>query len=110
MKPNATTPPSTPSSTSMNGRLLPWLMISGLMTLSTDDTTSAPQSNRKIPQPVSSFAIRTRPAGIQTSGGPIGTGDRKNVTSPSNGAALIPAIHKPIAISTPCTSAVPSMP
>ncbi len=48
--------------------------------------------------------------GIQISGGPMGTGERKNVASPSNGAALKPAIHSPIAISTPCASAVPRMP
>ena len=54
--------------------------------------------------------ISMRPVGIQTSGGPIGTGDRKNVSSPSSGAALMPTIHSPIAISTPCASAVPRMP
>ena len=97
MKPNATAPPSTPSSTSTNGRSLPRLMISGLMTLSIVDTTSAPHSSTKSPQPVCPLLISHRPAGTHTSGGPIGTGDRKNVSSPSSGAAWMPAIQKPIA-------------
>ena len=110
MNPNATTPPNTPSSTRTKGRSLPWLMIIGLMTLSTAETTSRPHRKRKMPHPVSPFVNRMMLAGIQTSGGPTGTGDRKNVTRPSNGAALTPAIHSPIAIKTPCASAVPRMP
>ena len=52
MKPKATTPPSTPSSTSTKGRSLPRLMIIGFSTLSIDDTTSAPHARMKIAQPL----------------------------------------------------------
>ena len=52
MNPKATTPPRMPSITRTNGRLLPWLMISGFNTLSIDETTSVPHSSMKIPEPV----------------------------------------------------------
>src|SRR5438067_1264227 len=52
MKPNATAPPSTPSSTSRNGNTLPRLMISGFSTLSIVDTAKKPHSRMKTPQPV----------------------------------------------------------
>ena len=89
MKPNATTPPNTPSITRMNGRSLPRLMIIGFSTLSTDDTTTAPHSEQEdAPR---GFALREdqpEPAGIHTSGGPTGTGDRKNVTQPEQRRGL----------------------
>jgi hypothetical protein len=85
-------------------------MMRGLMTLSIVETTSAPHASRNRPQPVSPLLMSQRPAGTHTSGGPIGTGDRRNVSRPSSGAALIPAIQKPMPASTPCTSAVPRMP
>ena len=83
MKPKAITPPNTPRITRMNGRSLPRLMIIGFSTLSTDETTSAPQTRRKMPHAVSPWEKMSHsPAGIHTSGGPTGTGDRKNVDEP----------------------------
>ncbi len=85
-------------------------MISGLRTLSIVETANVPQSRTKIPQPVCPSLMSHSPAGTHTSGGPTGTGDTTNVSRPSSGAAAIPAIQKPIAATTPCTSAVPRMP
>ena len=72
--------------------------------------TINPQASMKIAQPVSPWLNSQNAAGSHTSGGPIGTGDRKNVASPSSGAAGTPAIMKPIPARMPCSNAVPRMP
>src|SRR3989304_663611 len=93
MKPNASTPPKTPSSTRTNGIAAPGLISSGFTKLSMLLTTSTPQTSMNTPQAISSCENSQIAAPPQTSGGPIGTGESRKDAAPRGSAGGTPAVH-----------------
>jgi len=109
-KPNAITPPSTPSKVSRNGRLEPRLISIGRTTLSTPLIRKKPHTSMKMAHPVSPCANSQMAAPPHTSGGPTGIRDDTNTSTDSSGTAGTPAMKKPSAATSACASAVPSRP
>lgn len=64
----------------------------------------------KIPHPVSPWVKSHRLAGIQTSGAPTGKIEITPATTPSSTGCGTPATARPIVVSTPCATAVPTSP
>src|SRR5713101_7072771 len=107
--PNASAPPNTPSITRIIGVEPPRLMSSGLTTLSNIPTIS-PHAIMKTAHAVEPCRYSQKAAGAATIGGPPGTKDSTKVINPRDTEPGTPAIAKPIAATTPCSSAVPSTP
>ena len=109
-KPKESNPPKTPKNTSASGRLVPRLMSKGFKKLSTEETASTPQMQRKMASPGEPVAKSQSATGNHTKGGPMGTSDKTHTAKESRTTPGASTMIKPMAATKPCPIAVPITP